>query len=191
MWYLFAGIGFLPGGSDRQTCVYKRRNNTQNNTKTQNGKQTYILNKETNLERILKNIGRVIKNNKEKQFIMRQRSAQTAYCTDSVLRRYRTAQTVYCTGTVLHRQCTAQTVYCTDSVLHRQRTTRITYCTEHTYSYITINQWWTHFTKCLHITSHHFTSLPCTSLHFTLHFSLPSSFGRFVTTLQKPFTSHL
>jgi len=39
----------------------------------------------------------------------------------------------------------------------------------------------------LHFTSHHFRSLHCTSLHFTAHFSLPWTFGRFVTTLHKPF----
>jgi hypothetical protein len=32
------------------------------------------------------------------------------------------------------------------------------------------------------------TSLHCTSLHFTPHCSLPCTFGRFATTLQKPFT---
>ena len=35
----------------------------------------------------------------------------------------------------------------------------------------------------LHFNSHHFTSL-----QFTLHISLPCTFGRFVTTLQKPIT---
>ena len=38
-----------------------------------------------------------------------------------------------------------------------------------------------HFTS-LHFTSLHFTSLHFTSLHFNPHFSLPCTFGRFVTT---------
>ena len=49
--------------------------------------------------------------------------------------------------------------------------------------FFTSLHFWTlrrHASKTLHFTS----------LHFTPHFSFPCIFGRFVVTLQKPFTSH-
>jgi hypothetical protein len=79
IWYLFTVIGFPPPGSGRQTCIKvgKRQNNKRNNTETQNTqnrKQKYITN--TSIKRILKNISRLVGNNKEKHIIMRQRTTQ-------------------------------------------------------------------------------------------------------------------
>ena len=55
------------------------RNNTQNNTKTIQKHRIHKRKKyktKTIIKRILKNISRVIGNNKEKQIIMRQRATQ-------------------------------------------------------------------------------------------------------------------
>jgi hypothetical protein len=46
----------------------------------------------------------------------------------------------------------------------------------------------THCTQDCHFIPHHFTNFN-KPLHLTPHFSLPCTFGRFVTTLQKLFTS--
>ena len=56
IWYLFTAIGFPPGSNGRQTCTeignrQQKRNNTQNNTKSQNTqirKQKYKTKKPQN-----------------------------------------------------------------------------------------------------------------------------------------------
>ena len=79
--YVFKGIGFLPGGSGRQTCTkigkrqHKMRNNTQNNIKNRKAQNIQNRNKTTKQNIRTKNIIKYKssnqKNNKEKQIIMR------------------------------------------------------------------------------------------------------------------------
>jgi len=66
-----------------------------------------------------------------------------------------------------------------------QRTAQNTHTQLHYYKSMIIHT----FKQRNHLISLHLTPLLCTSLHFTPHYSLPSTFGRFVTTLQNPFTS--